>query len=249
VVKWTSLEPLNPWILEPFLSSNEFETEKMNVLSSWSGGKDSCLACYKAIKGGHQVSHLLNFISAQYKRCSFHGIEANLINLQAELMNIPLIQKEVSPDMGKYETEFKEAVSEIKTKGIKGMVFGDVYLDEHKSWVDRVCQDLEIVPIEPLWDHSPAKVVEEFIDLGFKAIVVSCKADLFGKDFIGRCLDRDLVQELKVRNICPCGENGEFHTFVIDGPLFKRRIEILESEAVLKESFWTHWFLDIRRYR
>ena len=225
------------------------EGKEMNVLSSWSGGKDSCLACYKAIKSGYQVRYLLNFISNEYKRCCFHGIEANLINLQAELIGIPLIQKEVTPDMEKYETEFKEAVSEIKIKGIQGMVFGDVYLEEHKNWVERVCKDLEIVPIEPLWNNSPLKVVEEFIDLGFKAIVVSCKADLLGKDFIGRFLDKDLLQELTMRNICPCGENGEFHTLVIDGPLFKRRIEILESEPILKEGFWKHWFLDIRRYR
>jgi uncharacterized protein (TIGR00290 family) len=129
------------------------------------------------------------------------------------------------------------------------MVFGDVYLEEHRNWVERVCKDLEIVPIEPLWNNPPLKIVEEFIDLGFKAIVVSCKADIFGKDFIGRYLDKDLLQELKMRNICPCGENGEFHTFVIDGPIFKKRIEILESEPVLKEGFWRHWFLDIKTYK
>ena len=220
----------------------------MNLVVSWSGGKDSCLACYKAIQNGYQVRYLLNFISLQYRRCCFHGIEADLLNLQAGLIDVPLIQKEVSPEMEKYEKEFKEAVSEIKTKGIQGMVFGDVYLEEHRNWVERVCKDLEIVPIEPLWNNSPLKVVEEFIDLGFKAIVVSCKADIFGKDFIGRYLDKDLLQELRVKKICPCGENGEFHTFVIDGPMFKRRIEILESEPVLKEGFWRHWFLDIRRY-
>jgi len=221
----------------------------MNVVSSWSGGKDSCLACYKAMKSGYRAGYLLNFISNQYKRCCFHGIEADLLNLQAELIGIPLIQKEVSPDMEKYETEFKEAVLDIKSKGIQGMIFGDIYLEEHKQWVERVCKDLDIVPIEPLWGNSPLEIVEEFIDLGFKAIVVSCKADIFGKDFIGKYLDKDILQELKMRNICPCGENGEFHTFVTDGPMFKRRIEILESEPVLKEGFWKHWFLDIRKYK
>jgi diphthine-ammonia ligase len=221
----------------------------MKLISSWSGGKDSCLACYKAMKSGHQFKYLLNFISNEYKRCCFHGIEADLLSLQADLIGIPLVQKEVGQDMGAYEREFKEAVSELKAKGIQGMVFGDVYLEEHKDWVERVCQDLEIVPIEPLWDHSPFDVVEEFIDLGFKAIVVSCKADIFDKNFIGRYLDKDLLQELRTREICPCGEKGEFHTLVIDGPIFKRGIEILESAPILKEGFWTHWFLDIRRYR
>ena len=219
------------------------------VISSWSGGKDSCLACYKAIKSGYQVRYLLNFISKEYKRCCFHGIEADLLNLQAKLIGIPLIQKEVGPDMEEYEKEFKEAVSELKHSGIRGMVFGDIYLDEHKDWVDRVCDEIGITPIEPLWNNSPFSLVEEFIDLGFKAIVVSAQADKFGRSFAGKEVDKKLINELKSRNICPCGENGEFHTFVIDGPTFKKRIEILESEPVLKEGFWRHWFLDIKRFQ
>ncbi|MDI6762855.1 MAG: diphthine--ammonia ligase [Thermodesulfobacteriota bacterium] len=221
----------------------------MILVSSWSGGKDSCLACYKAIQGGHQVRFLLNFISEEYKRCCFHGTETPLLNLQAKLIGIPLMQKEVGADMVKYETEFKAAVSEMKAKGIEGMVFGDVYLEEHRNWVERVCNDLEIVPVEPLWNISPLRVVEEFIELGFKAIVVSGKADLFSRDFIGRYLDKDMLLELQKREICPCGENGEFHTLVVDGPLFQRGIEILKSEPVLREGFWKHWFLDIKSYR
>jgi len=218
------------------------------VISSWSGGKDSCLASYRAIQQGYQVKYLLNFISKEFKRCCFHGIEAQLLKLQAELIGIPLIQKEVTADMQEYEKEFKAAVLELKARGVKGMVFGDIYLDEHKDWVDRVCRDLEITPIEPLWNDSPEKLVEEFIDLGFKAVVVSCQADKFGKDFVGREVDKNLINELKPRNICPCGENGEFHTLVVDGPLFKKRIQILESEPVLKEGFWKYWFLDIKKY-
>jgi len=151
--------------------------------------------------------------------------------------------------MEEYEKEFKEAVSELKHSGIRGMVFGDIYLDEHKDWVDRVCDEIGITPIEPLWNNSPFSLVEEFIDLGFKAIVVSAQADKFDRSFAGKEVDKKLINELKSRNICPCGENGEFHTFVIDGPTFKKRIEILESEPVLKEGFWRHWFLDIKRFQ
>jgi uncharacterized protein (TIGR00290 family) len=219
------------------------------VISSWSGGKDSCLASYKAIQEGFKVRYLLNFVSKEYKRCCFHGIEARLLKLQAGLTGIPLVQKEVTADMQEYEKEFKAAVNELKAVGVKGMVFGDIYLDEHRDWVERVCKDLEIEPLEPLWDDSPARLLEEFIDLGFKAVVVSCQADKFGKEFVGRQVDKNLINELKERNICPCGENGEFHTFVVDGPLFKRRIQILESDAVFKEGFWKYWFLNIKKYR
>ena len=223
----------------------------MNLLSisSWSGGKDSCLACYKALRQGYQVKYLLNFISKEYNRCCFHGIEAELLNLQTRLIGIPLVQKEVSPDMQEYEKEFKQAVSELKVKGIGGMVFGDVYLEEHRTWVERVSKDLEIQPIQPLWGTSPDKIVQDFINLGFKAIVVSCKAETLGKEFIGRYVDGDLLKELKKRQICPCGENGEFHTFVIDGPIFKKKIEITKSQTILKEGFWKYWFLDIQEYK
>jgi uncharacterized protein (TIGR00290 family) len=221
----------------------------MKVIASWSGGKDSCLASYLAMNQGHQVEYLLNFLSKEYKRCCFHGLEPHLINLQASLIGIPLIQKEVSPDMGEYEREFKQAVADIKTSEIEGMVFGDVYLEEHKTWVDRVCRDLEIQPIEPLWGMAPNQVVRKFIDLGFKAIVVSCKADLFDKEFIGRVMDKNVLEELTRKNICSCGENGEFHTFVIDGPIFKKRIEITKSQTILREGFWKHWFLDIQEYK
>jgi len=112
------------------------------LIGSWSGGKDSCLACYKAIKMGYQIDFLLNLISKKYQRCCFHGIQKDLIDLQAQLIGIPLFQKEVSDDMHLYEKEFKEAVKNLKVRGAKGMLFGDIYLTEHKNWVERVCQEL-----------------------------------------------------------------------------------------------------------
>ncbi len=221
----------------------------MQVIASWSGGKDSSLACFKASQEGHAVKYLLNFISKEHKRCCFHGIEGKLLKLQAELTGIRLVQKEVSPDMQKYEDEFKDAVSELKPIGIQGMVFGDIYLLDQMNWVERVCEDLNIKPIEPLWNISPSEIMEEFIHCGFKAVVVSCKAELFGKEFIGRYIDGDLLKDLKKKKICPCGENGEFHTFVVDGPIFRKRIEITRAKAIFKDGFWKHWFLDIQDYK
>lgn len=222
---------------------------RLIAISSWSGGKDSCLACYKAIKQGLKVKYLLNFISRESKRGCFHGIDGQLLNFQASLIGIPLIQKEVSPDMEKYEEEFKAAVSEFIAKGINAMVFGDIYLLEHESWIERVCGDLKIKAIEPLWNLEPDKIIDEFLGLGFKTIIVSCKADVMGKEYIGRFIDKELITELKKKGVCPCGEKGEFHTLVVDGPIFKKRIEIVEAEPIIKESFWKHWFLDIKKYK
>lgn len=220
----------------------------MRVIASWSGGKDSCLACYQAILAGHQVEFLLNFISKEYKRCCFHGINQELLQAQTDCLGISLVQKEVSPEMDKYEKEFKTAVEELKKEDIEGMVFGDVYLEEHKNWVERVCKELRIKPIEPLWKIEPIKIVTDFINIGFKAVVVSAKADLFDEKDIGKEIDQDFLNDLIRRNICPCGENGEFHTFVYDGPIFKKRIEILQTEKIIREGFWKHWYLDIQKW-
>ena len=218
------------------------------AIASWSGGKDSCFAYYKARQAGYDVKYLLNFISRESRRGCFHGIESGLLQLQAKLVGVPIAQKETTADMQKYEEEFKEAVSELKVEGINTMVFGDIYLDEHKDWVERVCAEIGIKPLEPLWNNPPLKVMQEFIEAGFKAMVVSAQADKFNSDFVGRIVDKELIDELNARKICPCGENGEFHTLVIDGPIFKRGIRILESEPILKEGFWKHWFLDIKKY-
>ena len=86
------------------------------------------------------------------------------------------------------------------------------------------------------------------MDLGFKAIIVSCRADILGREFIGRTIDKGIIEEFESKGVCPCGEKGEYHTLVVDGPIFRRPIKILESDPVFKDGFWKHWFLDIKRY-
>ncbi|MEM2896149.1 MAG: diphthine--ammonia ligase [Candidatus Bathyarchaeia archaeon] len=215
----------------------------MNYIASWSGGKDSCFACYKAICDGLNVSYLVNFISKEYRRVSFHGTEARLIQLQAEAVGIPLLQKETT--WNGYEQEFKESVKSLIPNGIRGMIFGDIYLQEHKDWVERVCEELGIEAIEPLWGKEPEKILLDFIDEGFEAIIVSARSDLLGKEWIGRKVDREFLGYLKENNIDVCGENGEYHTFVIDGPLFKKKIKIIDSRAVMRND---RWFLDTLKY-
>ncbi|MFH0889418.1 MAG: diphthine--ammonia ligase [Planctomycetota bacterium] len=236
-------------------------------LTSWSGGKDSCLACYKAIQSGYQISHLVNFISAEYKRVSFHGTPAELIGLQSEAIGIPLVQKEVHPD--DYELSFKEAVRSIQNSVTQGMIFGDIYLQEHKQWVERICKELGIKAIEPLWGIRTEDILDEFIKNGFEAIIVSGKAapmpsdterpvsehrgaTQFGaygidKEWIGHKVDEDFIKYLKTKPyIDLCGESGEYHTFVINGPIFKKRIEIKKKEVIERDTPYGKWyFLDI----
>jgi uncharacterized protein (TIGR00290 family) len=215
----------------------------MSYIASWSGGKDSCFACYKAICNGYTISHLMNFISKEYKRVSSHGIESKLIQLQAEAINIPLLQKETTWD--EYEKDFKETVKSLIPNGIKGIIFGDIYIQEHKDWVDKVCKELRIEAIEPLWRKEPEKILLEFINEGFEAIIVSADSNLFEKEWVGRKVDKEFLRYLKENNIDICGENGEYHTFVVDGPIFKKKIRIAESNIVMRNG---RWFLDTLKY-
>jgi diphthine-ammonia ligase len=216
----------------------------MSYIVSWSGGKESCLALYQALGSGYQVSRLVNFISEESHRVSFHGTEARLVQLQSQAIGIPLLQKEASRDG--YELDFKEAVRSLIPDGIESMVFGDIYLQEHRDWVERVCGELGIEAVEPLWGRSPEEILASLIDSGFEAVIVSARAELISEDWIGRRVDRVFMDYLKTKKIDPCGENGEYHTLVVNGPLFKREIQLTESRTVTRDGYR---FLDTVSYK
>jgi len=214
-------------------------------LSSWSGGKDSCLACYRALQSGYKIASLVNFISREYKRVRFHGTDSRLIQVQSEFLGIPLCQKMTSPD--DYEPAFKTAVAGFKPLGIKGMVFGDLYVDEHRQWVERVCGELGIEALEPLWKIDTEKIINDFISEGFEAVIVSAQKKAVDRGWIGRTVDRGFLEYLKTKpEVDICGEKGEYHTFVVGGPLFKGRIDITQSQVIERDGYW---FLDIKDFR
>lgn len=221
----------------------------MKVVASWSGGKESCFAYYKAMLDGLEVSHLLNFISKD-ERCMSHGLDSKLMVTQSQAIGVPIIQREVTWDT--YEDEFKATMMKLKQMGIKGAIFGDIDVQEHKEWVNRVCNEVGIMPMEPLWGLNPEQILTDFINEGFKAIVVNVKAHLFGEEWLGRKVDEKFLEDLRElqreHNFHICGESGEYHTLVTDGTIFKKRIKILDSERVLKEGYWKYWLLDISRY-
>jgi len=145
--------------------------------------------------------------------------------------------------MASYEAEFKDMLLDLKQEGVSGGVFGDIDLDEHRQWIERVCHDVAITPYLPLWGQAQEEILRDFIDLGFEAIMVVAKADLFGEEWLGRKVDLDFLAQLKQKfDTQLSGEGGEYHTFVTDGPLFNQRIEILGSNKVLREGYW---FLEI----
>ena len=205
----------------------------MKVFSSWSGGKECALAMYKATSQGHEVSYLINFISEDGERSRSHGTKASVIALQAEAIGIPLIQVQTSWE--DYEENFKKAVRELQDKGIEGGVFGDIDLEEHREWVDRVCSEIGIKAILPLWGIKAEDLIEEFLKLKFKAIIVATRLE---KNLLGKVLDKALVKEIIKLGSHPCGESGEYHTFVTAGPIFRRALKVTKGESKKIDNMW-----------
>jgi len=208
---------------------------------SWSGGKESALACWRAVSAGLPVRWLVNLVSREDRRVSFHGTPGALVAAQASAAGLELVQGETTPD--DYEPAFVAAVSSLKPAGLTGMVFGDLYVDEHRAWVERICREIGIEASEPLWGTHPEAALEEFLAAGFRALVVVADGKVLGEEWLGRQLDRGFAAELAQLGVDPCGEQGEFHTFVFDGPLFRRPIPFRTCGKVRRDGYW---FLDIR---
>lgn len=208
----------------------------MKVFVSWSGGKESCLACYTAISEGFEVSCLLNMATLNGARSMTHGMGSHILRIQSACIGIPIIQKRTQ--WTAYERDFREAVNELKLDGVEAGVFGDIDIQEHRDWVERMCRESEIKAIEPLWGMERARLLKDFIDAGFKAIVVCARADLFEKDVLGLSIDEQFVELVARQNIDMCGESGEYHTLVLDGPFFRNEIVITAHKKILKDGYW-----------
>jgi uncharacterized protein (TIGR00290 family) len=164
---------------------------------------------------------------------NFHLINSNLLDDQSKSIDIPIIKQITSTTT--YEKNFREALLELKNNGVQGIVTGDVFdVALHEpGWLDRICNEVGLTPIRPLWHLDTKQILNEFINEGFKAIIVRVKDSLLGLEWLGREINEKFLKDmLELGTIDPCGEHGEFHSFVIDGPIFKNRIEISESEKI-----------------
>lgn len=195
------------------------------------------MACYKALQSGLEVSCILNSISKKFKRSSFHGVREELLDLQSELSGIPLQKNWVTART--YEQNFKALIHKLKPQGV---VFGDIDLQEHRDWIERVCGEMKVKPYMPLWGYNQEKLLLEFIETGFEAVVVAAKAEFFGKEWLGRRINQGFLADLKKLPVTPCGELGEYHTFVTAGPLFRAPLKVNYGRRVLRRGYW---FLDL----
>jgi diphthine-ammonia ligase len=210
---------------------------------SWSGGKDCCLAAYKAIKQGIELRCLLNMTTNEGGRSCSHGMAARWIRLQSEALEIPVLQYPANKD--NYAEVFTNALLELAKQGVTVGVFGDIDFNPHREWIERICGPSGINPLLPMWLDDQNNIVNEFINLGFQAKVVATRADILGKEWLGRDVNRSFFDDIANLNkdITPCGEAGEFNTLVIDGPIFKKRLDIRDAEIEKRDK---HWFWDIK---
>lgn len=203
----------------------------MRVMISWSGGKESALALHRAVAAGHQPVCLLNCVSEDGARGMSHGVPATIIAAQAKALGLPIVQPRVTWES--YEETFRATLRDIaKEYALDGGVFGDIDIEAHRQWVEQSCASAGLTPLLPLWGAGREAVVEEIVRLGFRPVLVNVRADLLNQKWVGRELTSATLAELRREPVDLCGENGEYHTLVIGGPLFKERLVIEKADIV-----------------
>ena len=207
---------------------------------SWSGGKDSCLALHRSIEAGMRPTTLLTMLTEEGRRSRSHGLSVDVLEAQAAALDMKLVTCATSWD--DYEENFVREAKKLRNEGISAGVFGDIDLVEHREWVEDVCSRVGIEAHLPLWNTAREALLEELLSKGFKAVVVSVRDGVLGKRWLGRTLDHNMIGLFKSSDIDPSGEAGEYHTCVVNGPIFSEPVSLSPGEVTLKDGYW---FLDL----
>jgi uncharacterized protein (TIGR00290 family) len=210
----------------------------MTLTISWSGGKDSAMALYSVLLAGkHTVRELHTVLGKDTGRVGLHGIREQLVEMQAASLGLPLTKLYLPPSnaIEDYKTLMESHYNRCKVSGIDGVVFGDIFLEDLKKFRETLLYTSGLTPVFPLWMKNPATLIADFMEVGFKALVCAADTAYFQKRHMGKTIDRAFVSTLP-KNVDPCGENGEFHTFVYDGPVFNQPIAC-DAHQVTKESY------------
>jgi uncharacterized protein (TIGR00290 family) len=208
------------------------------VIVAWSGGKDSALALYEVLNSGsYEALELLTTVTKDYDRISIHGVRRVLLEQQAKALRIPLEEMFItkSASDAEYESELLKTLKRHRDSGVFSVVFGDIFLEDVRKYREQILAKAGMNVIFPLWKRDTKDLARTFLNLGFKAVITSIDSNVLGKSFAGREYDEKFLSDLPA-NVDPCGENGEFHSFVYDGPLFCERIGFKKGEIVLRDN-------------
>jgi uncharacterized protein (TIGR00290 family) len=218
--------------------SQEEESAREKAIVGWSGGKDSALALYEILKTGkYEVHELLTTLTRDYDRISIHGVRRELLEQQAKSMRFPIEKMFISKNASneEYEKELLRILVEHRDRGVVSAVFGDIFLTDVRKYREQMLSGIEMKCIFPLWKRDTHELARSFINSGFKAVITNVDSNFLGKEFAGREFDEQFLLDLPP-SVDPCGENGEFHSFVFDGPLFHERTLFTKGEIVLREN-------------
>jgi len=209
------------------------------ILFCWSGGKDSAMALHTLLqKTDVCIVALLTTVTEDYDRISMHGVRRELLHRQAESLRLPLHEVLIPPQCVNpvYESRMEEALRVHLAKGIRKVAFGDIFLEDLRLYREKNLARVEMQALFPLWKRDTRELIREFHATGFRAVAVCIDTKILDRSFAGRELDASFFADLPP-NIDPCGENGEFHTFVFDGPIFAHPVDFTLGEVVLRDSF------------
>jgi diphthine-ammonia ligase len=209
---------------------------KQVLCSSWSGGKDSCLALYRALQAGARLDCLVTMFTEGGERSRSHGLARHVLEAQADALNVPLLS--ASATWADYESCMVELLGQAARRGATAAVFGDIDIERHREWEETVCRRAGLEALLPLWQTDRLKLLEEWWSAGFEAVIVVAREGVVDRSYLGRVLDRQVANELTAMGVDACGENGEFHTLVTSGPIFKQPLRIELGQQVLLSGCW-----------
>ena len=228
---------------------------KKKAIFNWSGGKDSSLSLYYLLQSKeYDIRYLVTSVNSKFNRISMHGVRQELLRQQAESIGIPLhmVMVPEMPTMEIYNDLMEQTLKRFKEEGIDHSVFGDIFLEDLKKYREERLARVEMKGVFPIWKIPSQQLVREFIDLGFKAVLVCVDEKVLDRSFVGRSLDDALLKDLP-SNVDPCGENGEYHSFVYDGPIFDHPVafdfgEIVHRDYAASTTTVAHtgfWYCDL----
>jgi uncharacterized protein (TIGR00290 family) len=212
---------------------------RAKILLSWSGGKDSCMALFEVQDSQNYEIMLLTTVTEGYDRISMHGVRRTLLEKQAESLGLGLTKIYIPRNATNedYELRMKEVLTKHQKEGVSSVVFGDIFLEDLRKYREANLARIGMGGVFPIWRRDTSELIRRFIDLGFKAVVTCIDPKVLNPSFEGRVIDEEFISQLPMQ-VDPCGENGEFHSFVFDGPIFGKEVKFSLGQVVLRDSFY-----------